>query len=256
MATGIRSVGFSRERLTSLLDDVDAASSPEALTVGLAPGASPDDIASELGCRQEWPEETLAAMSKTGCFLFLSRDLRLLVVPPFPVTGAHRSAGFDTGPLRAALRREVTFGVVLLRLGGYAVGVFKGDRLVASKSGTRYVKGRHKAGGTSQSRFARIRQKQIHELFVKVCSVAQERLGPYEGELERVFLGGEGHTLTAFLKECAFLRGMKGRIAGRLLAVREPRRRELERMPRQIWMSRVLALKAPEGFLPGVEGAA
>jgi len=103
-------------------------------------------------------------------------------------------------------------------------------------------------GGTSQRRFARIRQKQIHELFVKACSVTEERLGPYEKEIDHIFLGGERHTLTDFLKECPFLQRMESRVAKRILSVGEPRRRELENMPREIWKSQVTPFKLPEGF--------
>ena len=56
-----------------------------------------------------------------------------------------------------------TVGVLLVRLGGYAVGVFTGSppRLVDSKTGSRLVHGRSAAGGWSQHRFARRRENQV-----------------------------------------------------------------------------------------------
>lgn len=56
-------------------------------------------------------------------------------------------------------------GVLLVRLGGYAAGVFTGSppRLAGSQAGSRLVHGRSAAGGWSQQRFARRREKQVSE---------------------------------------------------------------------------------------------
>ena len=86
--------------------------------------------------------------------------------------------------------QDYVIGAALLRLGKYAVGVYHGEKLVSSKVGSRYVKGRHSAGGTSQLRYSRIRDKQIQEIFGKACEVAKAQLGPYEAALDFLFLGG------------------------------------------------------------------
>ncbi|MGH3382399.1 MAG: acVLRF1 family peptidyl-tRNA hydrolase, partial [Actinoallomurus sp.] len=65
--------------------------------------------------------------------------------------------------LAAHAARDRRVGVLLVRLGGYACGVFEGDRLVASKVGARLVHGRSAAGGQSQQRFARRREGQVRE---------------------------------------------------------------------------------------------
>src|SRR3954470_23524798 len=78
--------------------------------------------------------------------------------PPFPPldeTGEHH--GFVPAPLLAHAERERTVGVVPVRLGGYALGLFGGRTLRASKVGSRLVHGRHRAGGSSANRFARRR---------------------------------------------------------------------------------------------------
>jgi hypothetical protein len=56
-------------------------------------------------------------------------------------------------------------GVLLVRLGGYAAGVFAGypPALADAKVGSRPVHGRSAAGGWSQQRFARRREKQANE---------------------------------------------------------------------------------------------
>ena len=63
-------------------------------------------------------------------------------------------ARFDHDPL----------AVLLVRRGGYAVGVASGDGLTAHKVGTRYVQSRTAAGGWSQQRFARRRANQADGL--------------------------------------------------------------------------------------------
>ena len=55
-------------------------------------------------------------------------------------------------------------GLVLVRRGGYAAGLAVAGRLTAAKVGSRHVQSRTAAGGWSQQRFARRRDKQADEL--------------------------------------------------------------------------------------------
>ena len=74
-----------------------------------------------------------------------------------------------------------TIGVLLVRLGGYAVGVFAGSppRLVSSKTGSRPVHGRSAAGGWSQHRFARRRENQAATALRAAADAAAGIFGPY-----------------------------------------------------------------------------
>jgi hypothetical protein len=65
-------------------------------------------------------------------------------------------AGWALAPTRLAL--------ILVRRGGYAVGLGAGTELIAHKVGTRYVQSRTAAGGWSQQRFARRRHNQADAL--------------------------------------------------------------------------------------------
>jgi len=58
--------------------------------------------------------------------------------------------------------------LILVRRGGYAVGLGQGGELIAHKVGTRYVQSRTAAGGWSQHRFARRRDNQADALVVSV----------------------------------------------------------------------------------------
>lgn len=95
------------------------------------------------------------------------------------------------GGLLAHAARERRVGVLLVRRGGYAAGVFAGTELVASKVGSRHVQGRTAAGGQSQQRFARRREKQTREAFEAAADVAARILLPHAAELEAVVTGGD-----------------------------------------------------------------
>jgi peptide subunit release factor 1 (eRF1) len=189
-----------------------------------------------------------AAASSTGGALFVTDRERLLVLPPFPIEKALAVERIDTGPLVELLARPRTVAAVLLRRGGYTMGVFRGDYLVASKTDRRFVKGRHRKGGQSQRRYDRTREKQIHELFGMACEDLRATFAPYEREIEHLFLGGDRLALIAFRKQCDYLdRAFTGRIMARRLQIPgDPRRASLDAVPAEVWSSDVLVAVRPD----------
>lgn len=69
-------------------------------------------------------------------------------------------------------------GVLLIRRGGFAAAVIDGEHVVASDVGKRHVQGRTAAGGWSQQRFARRRDKQVHELIEAAVDYAARVIIP------------------------------------------------------------------------------
>ena len=179
--------------------------------------------------------------SGTGAVLFWSPAETHAVLPPFPVEAAAERAGWDTGPLLDLLDRPRTILVLLLRLGGYAVGVFEGERLAQSKVGTRFVKGRHKKGGSSSGRFARRREGQARELMDKAAQVFQEQAEAYGGPFDHLLLGGDRMTLLAFQKRCPYLEKLESIRLPRILNVEDPRLETLRTLPRLLYTSRVIS---------------
>lgn len=233
---------FGRSDLAALLTDLDAREVREGVTVYSAPGKFEEVFQDANGPALEWLSAIGPSVesSETGAAMFWSDAVALAVLPPFPLEGGRVIEGWDTSHLRSLLAREFTIGVVLLRLGRFSIGVFQCDTLVSSKTDARYVKGRHSAGGTSQKRFQRVREKQVHELFKKTCAVVERQFTPFKGRLDYILLGGEKFTLRGFRKECDFLRKLSPRILGRVLNVREPKRAALDGVMEAIWESRVL----------------
>lgn len=101
------------------------------------------------------------------------------------------------GDLTGHVLRDRRVGVLLVRLGGYACGVFDGDRLVVSKVGARPVHGRSAAGGQSQRRFARRRDGQAREALRAAADTAARVLAPRAGEFAAVVCGGDRRAVDA-----------------------------------------------------------
>jgi hypothetical protein len=164
--------------------------------------------------------------------------------PPFPPLPAG-STGSGAGLAAHASAARVV-GVLLVRLGGYAAGVFTGPdaRLAASKVGSRLVHGRSAAGGTSQHRFARRREKQASEALAAAADCAVRVFGPYAAELDAVVLGGDKRTI-AGLRGDPRLREYFDLAADRFLTVPDPRLAVLRDTPR-LFMAVHIRLTEPE----------
>jgi Actinobacteria/chloroflexi VLRF1 release factor len=151
--------------------------------------------------------------------------------PPFPPLGSTGvREGFDPGPLLEHASRDRVVGVILVRLGGHAAGVFSGRRLVASKVGSRNVHGRHRAGGSSQRRFERRREGQARVALQAAADVAARVLLPHLRDLEAVVLGGDRRALAEVLEDIR-LRPLARLAQDRVLDVPDPRLAVLKATP-------------------------
>jgi peptide subunit release factor 1 (eRF1) len=140
-----------------------------------------------------------------------------------------------------------TVGVLLVRLGGYAVGVFAGSppQLVSSKTGSRPVHGRSAAGGWSQHRFARRRENQAATALRAAADAAAGIFGRYGADgLDAVVLGGDKRS-AAGLRGDARLAPYLDRAVDRFLTVPDPRLAVLREVPREFGAIRI-RLTEPE----------
>ena len=132
-----------------------------------------------------------------------------------------------TGGLVEHALRDRRVGVLLVRLGGSACGVFDGPRLVASKVTVRPVHGRSAAGGQSQQRFARRREGQVRVALQATADTAARVLLPAAATLDGLVAGGERTAVDAVLDDRR-LAPLRPLLTGRLLDVPDPRQRVLE----------------------------
>ena len=135
------------------------------------------------------------------------------------------------GGLAAHASHDRMVAVILVRRGGYAVGVFDGDRLLASKVGSRHVQGRTAAGGQSQQRFARRREKQAREAFDAAAEVAARVILPYSDRLHALVLGGDRAATDHVLADPR-LRRLADLVIPDRLAVPDPKLAVLKDTPR------------------------
>ena len=159
----------------------------------------------------------------------------IVVRPPFGLAHEGEYENVRLEPLFEALAADHVVAALLVRLGGYAVGVFDGERLIASKVGSRFVKGRHKKGGSSSGRFSRRRDEQARALIEEVAEVAVRALEPWRDRVEFAALGGDRAAVDRVLAARPELGWLAEKALPRFFTVREPRQTVLERLPYDLY---------------------
>ena len=171
--------------------------------------------------------------------------------PPFPPVPSGGPLAAEAPPEAAAraaaealaehAAADRTVGVLLVRLGGYAAGVFSGSppRLIDSKTGSRPVHGRSAAGGWSQHRFARRRENQAATALRAAADAAAGVFGRYGPDrLDAVVLGGDKRS-AAGLRTDPRLEKYLAKATGRFLTVPDPRLAVLREIPRAFLAIRI-----------------
>jgi hypothetical protein len=135
--------------------------------------------------------------------------------------GASYDGPADPGSLMAAASLPDSWGILLVRKGGFAVARMAGFAMAEHKIGQRHVQGRTKAGGQSQQRFARRRDNQKRQAFEAAADHAARLLRP-----GLVVTGGDHAAVDDVLADPR-LRGLV--VVEPWLAVPDPKRSVLDR---------------------------
>jgi VLRF1 release factor-like protein len=154
-------------------------------------------------------------------------------VPFGPIStqfGQH--AGLVVNDLVNHLMMPRTIGLLLVRLGGYSVGIARGGVVLTSSTGSRLVHGRSAAGGQSQQRFARRREGQARMALRAAADTAARVLLPSAAALDAVFLGGDRAALRTLVTDPR-LTALLERADPRVLDIGEPRRAVLDETARR-----------------------
>jgi Actinobacteria/chloroflexi VLRF1 release factor len=107
--------------------------------------------------------------------------------------------------------------------------------------GSRFVKGRHRAGGSSANRFRRRREGQKRALIEEAAAEAARVLAPWQGKVERVALGGDRGATRRVLAARPDLAWLEPLALERFFAVPEPRQRVLDELPYQLYAAKVVS---------------
>ena len=159
------------------------------------------------------------------------------VVVPFgglPVDSRRRpdrlAAVLDALHAHLAVPRRI--GIVLVRLGGYSIGVAVGGVVETSTTGARLVHGRNRKGGSSSGRFARRRDNQARVALDAAADAVARFLLPVADTLDAIVLGGDAAALDD-LRADRRLAALLARAEPRVLDVPEPRRAVLDEAARR-----------------------
>lgn len=139
--------------------------------------------------------------------------------------------------LQELLASKPRIAVVLVRMGEYALGLFEGTELLNYKTGSHFIRGRTRRGGSSAGRYQRIRVKQREEFLEKVCANV---VGFFDFRaVDYIFLGGSGDATKLLVKTCALLEGNKNKIVQRTLTTRHADLETLRKSIEDVWSFRV-----------------
>lgn len=238
----IKQINLTRSQALRWLDKL--GSTPPVLSIYIKADTCEQEIEKMLGSildRGELLDGLVdrAAKSATGAAVYYGMDRAYLVWPPFPFADNAVVRGYSCEPLKAMLEKDWHLALVLVRLGHYAIGVFKGEVMLKSKVGTGLVHARHKKGGSSANRFARHREKQIEYFFTRIEAHAREILEPRLKGIDYILYGGTRDTLLSLQKQCGFFSKLEPKVVDRLLSVREPKRATFEEAVGQAYTSTV-----------------
>ncbi len=145
-----------------------------------------------------------------GLHLSAADGSTALLQSPWPPAGRPGRGATELERLASLAAQSRTVAVVLIRRGGYALGLCRDGAVLVSKSGSGFSQSRSGAGGSSQQRFARRRANQADAMLERVAEHAQLLFGPQRpgpgagadttniGRAEYLVLGGD-RALTSLL---------------------------------------------------------
>jgi hypothetical protein len=230
--------------MRDLIGGLKATASENAYMLYLPPGLANAEIENYTKILGESPETIVTVSesvisSKTGAVIIWGPSQKLLLIPPFPISEKPIMGSKVLEQLHKLLSQEYIIALVLVRLGSYAIGVYRGEKRLRSKVGTGLVHGRHRQGGSSAHRFERHRDKQIEYFLTRVCQHAREQIEPYAKSLDYIVYGGARTTIQLLQKQCHLLNKLETPALPPLLDIPEPRQLVLENAISRVWSSTI-----------------
>ena len=204
---------------------------------GLDPGVRAQDWSWLPASARNSPTGLAFLYTKTPDTPYLPR---LAIAPPFPITTETETTDRET--LLQSIDPPLHVAIILIRYGYVAIAIAHDETLVLTKTDTRWVPNRHRAGGQSANRFKRSREKWAREFFDKSARLAQERFAAYPHHIDHLVFGGDRHVINGFLQRAKLPDGLEERVLGRQLNTLRPNRNALKDAVRQAWSSTIYEL--------------
>lgn len=161
----------------------------------------------------------------------------MAIAPPFPIAEASRT--MDIAALLGIVNTPATVAVVDLHLGRARIGIARDARLVSSQTVSRYIRGRHRAGGQSANRFRRNRQEWQRKFGSKLASEVEQMASESQPALEWLAIAGDRNTARRWLADSKLLERIGIQLLPRSFDSRADDRSALETLAREVWSCRV-----------------
>ena len=187
-----------------------------------------------------------ALKSPTGLALLYTKndesqhEPRLAIAPPFPIQTEVETTDRET--LLQSIDPPLHVAIILIRYGYVAIAIAHDETIIISKTDTRWVPNKHRAGGQSANRFKRSREKWAREFFDKSANLATERFNVYPHHIDHLIFGGDKHVINQFLQRANLPNNLSDRILTRRLNTLRPNRNALKDAVRQTWSSTIYEL--------------
>lgn len=223
-------------------DELDHANVNRSAGLKVSPGETVPD-------HQTWdwlPDS--ARRSGTGLVFVYSNEAgrtvpAMAIAPPFPIEESGESTDFK--PLRDIIETSVRVLLVDLHAGKARIGIASDGEVVASRSVSRYVRGRHRAGGQSANRFKRNRDQWQHKFSLKLADAVYDLCLDARPRAEWVAIAGDRNASQLWTKQTDVIARTGLKLLPRTFDSRANDRSALSRLAREVWSSRVYeALKS------------
>ena len=165
---------------------------------------------------------------------------RLAIAPPFPIKTETETTDRET--LLQSIDPPLHVAIILIRYGYVAIAIAHDETIITTKTDTRWVPNRHRAGGQSANRFKRSREKWAREFFDKSARLATERFNAYPHHIDHLIFGGDKHVINQFLQRANLPNNLSDHILTRRLTTLRPNRNALKDAVRQTWSSTIYEL--------------
>ena len=116
---------------------------------------------------------------------------RLAIAPPFPIKSETETTDRET--LLQSIDPPLHVAIILIRYGYVAIAIAHDETIIVSKTDTRWVPNKHRAGGQSANRFKRSREKWAREFFDKSARLASKNASSpphYPHHIDHLIFGG------------------------------------------------------------------
>lgn len=170
----------------------------------------------------------------------------MAIAPPFPITESGRSAEF--GQLRDIVDADARVLVVDLHAGKARIGLARDEQLESSRTVSRYVRGRHRAGGQSANRFKRNREQWQQKFNAKLADAVEELNHDARTRADWLAVAGDRNAAKSWAKDTDIVSRTGLKLLPRSFDSRANDRSALSRLVREVWSTRIY--EAPRTDLP------